>query len=560
MHSEPHRPQAQVEAASTAIALWASREWTWDRLDEDVRQCLAAYLGGIVHVVPPWNNWYLFRAITLAFLETVGYRQPDGAVEEALAAMEPLYREPGWYVDGGHVEGSTFDYYTGWADHTYTLLWGLIAGGRADPSRVAEYKRRASAYAADLVHMIGADGAPLVQGRSLLYRNAVVAPLWALELLGVSAVDPGLTRHAAGRVLDYFDRNGAFETGIPSLGWHGEHLPLVQNYSGPASPFWLSKGFLGLLLPLEHPVWTTPEMPLPAESGAFVRIVHAPSLVLHGSAADGIVRALNGGISKDDSPGDPNYARLAFSTRTGPWYPIDAKVAGKSRLKARRAIRRLTGFFSSRRSTISTARAAAAADTARRLVTDNWAGYVSANGQPSVLGAVRVIHRPTASNPVVEHYAASHLLEPDLYPGSRARIVPAIHRRSFLTGGAERRTLRIVRRDRLWLGTTGYCLSDDDVLEPLHGEGWVGGRASDGILTALVDLTSRAELSIEKRGATALGNNSLLPVALWSDAVAREFDQEGVDGGISRLDVGIILGAWTEAEVNAWRDSQLHDA
>jgi hypothetical protein len=51
-----------------------------------------------------------------------------------------------------------------------------------------------------------------------------------------------------------------------------------------------------------------------------------------------------------------------------------------------------------------------------------------------------------------------------------------------------------------------------------------------------------------------------LPVALWSDAVAREFDQEGVDAGISRLDVGIILGAWTEAEVNAWRDSQLHDA
>jgi hypothetical protein len=199
----------------------------------------------------------------------------------------------------------------------------------------------------------------------------------------------------------------------------------------------------------------------------------------------------------------------------------------------------------------------ASAAAARSLATDNWAGYVSANGQPSLLGAVSVIQRPTASQPVVEHYTASHLLEPDLHRGSPPRIVPAIHRRSFLTGGAERRILRIVRRDRLWLGATGYCLSDVQALEPLHGEGWVGARASDGIVTALVDLTRRAQLSIEPRGATALGHYSLLPVALWSDAVARELDQEGVDAGISRLDVGIILGAWTEPEVNAWRDSQL---
>ncbi|MGW0790604.1 DUF2264 domain-containing protein [Streptomyces sp. NPDC002911] len=50
------------------------------------------------------------------------------------------------------------------------------------------------------------------------------------------------------------------------MGWCGPFLPVAQAYSGPASPYWAGKAFVGLLLRAGHPVWTSSEEAAPLEA------------------------------------------------------------------------------------------------------------------------------------------------------------------------------------------------------------------------------------------------------------------------------------------------------
>jgi hypothetical protein len=164
------------------------------------------------------------------------------------------------------------------------------------------------------------------QGRSLSYRFAAAAPLWAGALTGHTPLTPGTTRRLASGALRYFlDREAVNADGLLSLGWHGQHLPLIQEYSGPASPYWASKGFLGLLLPPDHPVWTATEEPAPVERADAVLPLPRPGWLIQSSTADGIVRLHNHGSDhvrphegESAAQDDPLYGRQAYSTHTGP--------------------------------------------------------------------------------------------------------------------------------------------------------------------------------------------------------------------------------------------------
>src|SRR5581483_5931732 len=86
--------------------------------------------------------------------------------------------------------------------------------------------------------------------------------------------------------------------GLLSLGWYRPFLPAVQAYSGPASPYWASKGFLGLALPPDHPVWTEPERAAPIDEADRVVAMPAPGWLLQSTRHDGIVRLLNHGSDR----------------------------------------------------------------------------------------------------------------------------------------------------------------------------------------------------------------------------------------------------------------------
>ena len=318
------RSQPMVEAASVAIALHETRPWIWDRLDDRVRQRIADWLGGFLGAVVNDSNWRLFQVITEEFLASVGAPHSRAEIDAGLARLEDWYRGDGWYTDG---DGRKFDYYNAWALHLYPVLWARIAGPRADSRPVAEHRARLRSFLYDHQHFFGGDGAPVHQGRSLTYRFATTAPLWAGVLADATPLPPGRTRRLASGALKHFAERGVpDERGLLTLGWYRPFLPVTQRYSGPASPYWASKAFLGLLLPADHPVWTAPEEPGPVETGDVRLALPAPGWLLHSTAADGIVRLVNHGSDRlppppaapDDSP---HYARLAYSSATAPGTP-----------------------------------------------------------------------------------------------------------------------------------------------------------------------------------------------------------------------------------------------
>ncbi|MER6154796.1 DUF2264 domain-containing protein [Streptomyces sp. NPDC001868] len=307
------RGQPLVEAASIAFALRIARDLLWDRLDDDVRQRTAAWLGDALTAEPWPCNWELFPVTVGGFLEEIGH-EPELAhrvIEQRLDRIEQWYLGDGWYTDG---DGRKFDYYNGWAMHLYPVLHAWLA---KDDHLLARYGDRLSAHLADYARLFGGDGAPLHQGRSLTYRFATTVPLWLGALTGRTPLSPGETRRLASGALKYFlDRGAVDERGLLSLGWHGPNSAVLQGYSGPASPYWASKGFLGLLLPPDHEVWTATEEPGPVEREDELRPVGPPNWLLQSTRSDGLVRLHNHG--SEDVRYDPFYTRLAYSTVTEP--------------------------------------------------------------------------------------------------------------------------------------------------------------------------------------------------------------------------------------------------
>ncbi|TQM02909.1 DUF2264 domain-containing protein [Pseudonocardia kunmingensis] len=330
--TDPHSPeawprpdelgQAKVEAASIALVLQLTRPWLWDRLDDGVRERVVAWLATVVGQDYPPINWVWFRVVVESFLREVGGPWSRADVEEDLAVHASFRRPGGWLSDGAE---RAFDHYTGWALHLYPLLWAhwFDVEALCPPELRRQWADDLARYLDDAVRLVGADGAPLVQGRSLVYRFAAAAPFWVGAVTGEGGQHPGLVRRAASGIAGYFADRGAFgPDGLLSLGWHGAWPPMRQAYSGPGSPYWAAKGMLGLALAADHPVWTAPEQPLPVESGDQARVLEAPGWLLSARRRDGIAVVLNHGTDHAH-PGDtradsPLYARLGYSTATLP--------------------------------------------------------------------------------------------------------------------------------------------------------------------------------------------------------------------------------------------------
>jgi hypothetical protein len=329
--------QAKVEAASLALILDLTRPWIWDRLAPDVQQRVVEYLAPAVgDDTYPRINWVWFRLVVQTFLRSVGGPYSAGEMAEDLATHDTFQRTGGWMSDG---PDRAFDHYAGWALHLYPVLWARMSGAAelAAPRREHD-TAQLDLFLRDAVTLIGADGSPLLQGRSLIYRFAAAAPFWAGAIAEVPSLPPGLLRTAATGIIGHFAEHGApDERGLLTLGWHGPWPRLAQSYSGPGSPYWASKGMLGIALPADHPVWTAEPQPLPVCTGDTLRAVGAPGWLVSGTRADGIVRVVNHGtdhaVEGSTVADSPLYARLGYSTATAPvldesgWTaPVDQSV------------------------------------------------------------------------------------------------------------------------------------------------------------------------------------------------------------------------------------------
>ncbi|WP_205857335.1 DUF2264 domain-containing protein, partial [Phytoactinopolyspora endophytica] len=177
--------QAKVEAASIALILDMTRPWIWDRLSSDVQERVVEYLCTVVGDDGyPRCNWVWFRIVVETFLRSVGGPWSAGDIDSDLAAHDSFFRVDGWYADG---DERSYDHYCGWAMHLYPVLWARMRGAdgaSGDGLDLAAGRRaldhaRLERFLQDYVRLIGANGSPLIQGRSLIYRFAAAAPLWA---------------------------------------------------------------------------------------------------------------------------------------------------------------------------------------------------------------------------------------------------------------------------------------------------------------------------------------------------------------------------------------------
>lgn len=326
-------PQAKVEAASIALALHESRHVLWDALDDRVRDQVVAWLAEVIGQPYPACNWLWFQNVVEAFLRSVGGPWSATDIEANIATMEGWYLGDGWYSDG--YAGDTarnFDWYAGWAMNFYPLWYCRISGGHADAALWDRYRERLRRYLADAQHLYAPDGAPLHQGRSLTYRYAALAPVWAGAVFDASPLPPGRTRRLASGVLRHFVER--LPAGPEPIGWYGALPAIRQPYSGPGSPYWSSKGFAGLVLGPDHPVWTDVEQPLEVERRDVALTLSVPGWLVSGTRADGVVRVVNHGTDHADDAtpdvDDPGYARHAYATHAGPEYagpPLDNHVA-----------------------------------------------------------------------------------------------------------------------------------------------------------------------------------------------------------------------------------------
>ncbi|MFE2068434.1 DUF2264 domain-containing protein [Streptomyces sp. NPDC059467] len=450
------RGQPMVEAASVAVALHESRVWLWDQLDERVREQVVAWLADFVGAVVNDSNWRLFQVIVEEFLASVGGPHRRGEIDAGLARLDDWYRGGGWYTDG---DGRKFDYYNGWALHLYPVLWARIAGERAAPGTVARHRARLGEFLGVHQHFFGADGAPVHQGRSLTYRFAAAAPLWAGALADATPLPPGRTRRLASGALKHFAERGVpDERGLLSLGWYRPFLPVTQSYSGPASPYWAGKAFLGLLLPADHPVWTAPEEPAPIDTGDVSLTLPAPGWLLHGTAADGIVRLVNHGTDRLPPPpaeaeDSPHYTKFAYSSATAPQTPRGP---------------------------------------------DNHIALLAADG-PSRRGRIHPLY--------AEGRTAASWHAP---VGSRITTTSVVH------GPWEVRIHRVEASAGTVVRMGGWALADDTaLLDTECGSGWALVRRADGLTTVLATLIGPADSTSavdRAQGRNAFGEHSATPL------------------------------------------------
>ncbi|MFJ4623855.1 DUF2264 domain-containing protein [Streptomyces sp. NPDC088812] len=278
---------------------------------------------------------------------------------------------------------------------------------------------------------------------------------------------------ASGALKHFTDRGVPGPDGLLSLGWYRPYLPVTQAYSGPASPYWASKAFLGLLLPPGHPVWTATEEPGPVDTTDRVLALPGPGWLLHSTAADGIVRLVNHGSDRQPPPPaaypeSPHYSRLAYSTATAPQTPADDCTVTPDQY-----IAVLDGSAASRR---------------------------------------RRIHRLHTEG----RTAASWYADDGSAPGARGSIstVSAVH------GPWEIRLHHVRAQAGNGVRETGWALAHDDgACTAEVGEGWVAVRRNDGLTSALACLripdghvAPREGTVVQAVGNNAFGKHSALPV------------------------------------------------
>ncbi|WP_363208675.1 DUF2264 domain-containing protein [Rhodococcus ruber] len=308
--------QVLVEAGAIALMLLLCRDEIWENLPQPTKSRLLSWMKSALDADVHTNNWQVIRLAVLSFLEEVDgvSRETARTRSEIYALVESWHLGGGWYTDGGIC---TVDYYNSYAFNFYIPL---VAHLTRNADVIDRFSPRLRDFSGSFAAWFGRDGSPVAFGRSLIYRQAVTASLTVAEIVGASQLPPSQTGAIVSSCFGYFDRYSSSD-GLIRLGWTGPNKRVAQRYSGPASPYWVSKAYAALLIPAESSLWGTmdreearPRFPMPSQSGIATSSSYGGRLVILANHGSRDQHSLNDPSSEED----PLYNHLAYSNYTLP--------------------------------------------------------------------------------------------------------------------------------------------------------------------------------------------------------------------------------------------------
>lgn len=315
--------QRTVESGQLGFVLWQTRERLWDTLSDAEREHIFAFLDRFGQRPSRWhNNWALFWVLNHTSRKMLGLPYDPDIIEEVLGCyLDGVYCGDGWYDDAATCGANSFDDYNTWVFASHVLAWAQMDGGH-NPLLRDRLLARVRAWMTNFPYFFAADGAYSEFGRSLSYKFARLgAPLWAYKL-GVWPYSAGMLRRLVGRHLRWYFNRGAVRadgTLHQSLTACGS-LDIREVYISTGAPYWAMQAFGGMWsLADDDPLWTTPEEPLPAEQGDFVKVFPQPGWVV--TATGGEIQRFNAGSFK--SGYGSKYNRLHYATH----YPFQVGPA-----------------------------------------------------------------------------------------------------------------------------------------------------------------------------------------------------------------------------------------
>lgn len=313
--------QNLVEFGGLSVALFAAPEILWDPLPETTKKALAATMlsYGDGPTVP--QNWRYFNIFILSFYKSRGYAVNEKLLEEYLQKQLTHYKGAGWYDDA-----PTFDYYSMWAFQMYGRLWSAYYGRQHYPAIAAQLNDNFAPLKDTYPYQFGRSGELLMWGRSITYRFAAVVPFPLMGLQPAAGTNFGwMRRIASGALLQFLQNPDFLQDNVPTLGFYGPFDPAVQAYSCRGSVYWLSKAFLGLLVPADNPFWTATENEGPWASAFKPNTVvnkfePGPNILVTDYPNSGAAELRNAPRQprSDGNRGNENYNRLSYNTAF-PW-------------------------------------------------------------------------------------------------------------------------------------------------------------------------------------------------------------------------------------------------
>jgi hypothetical protein len=213
-----------------------------------------------------------------------------------------------------------------WAFQMYGRLWSEYYGRTHYPRIAQQLAENFAPLKNNYPYQFGRDGSMIMWGRSISYRFAAVVPFPLMGLQPEAGTNFGwMRRIASGCLLQFLQNPDFLQDNVPKLGFYGPFDPAVQAYSCRGSVYWLSKAFLGLLVPAESAFWTATENEGPwtkdfkpgtvankFEPGPNFLVTDYPN-----SGAAEIRNAPHQGAG-DANRGNENYNRLSYNSAF-PW-------------------------------------------------------------------------------------------------------------------------------------------------------------------------------------------------------------------------------------------------